>query len=183
MVSQHAQNKNAICLSCKSTIKRKYKDNSHIDQICKVCNNVFNNRTIRTTCSEQCKNIIHSHFGKKSAQLQAENRRSKNEIHFAELCKTQYKEVLTNVPMFNGWDADVILPNEKIAILWNGKWHHEKITKKHSVLQVQNRDKIKIHEIKMAGYSPYIIDDMGREDNSFVIQEFEKFKIIHPYVL
>lgn len=38
--------------------------------------------------------------------------------------------------MFNGWDADIIIEDLKIAILWNGKWHYEKITEKHSVSQV-----------------------------------------------
>ena len=32
--------------------------------------------------------------------------------------------------IFNGWDADIILTDLKIAILWNGKWHYEKLTKK-----------------------------------------------------
>lgn len=49
--------------------------------------------------------------------------------------------------MFNGWDADIIIPNIKVAVLWNGKWHYEQIKKGHSVKQVQNRDKIKLKEI------------------------------------
>ena len=78
--------------------------------------------------------------------------------------------------MFNGWDADIILPDLKIAVLWNGKWHYEKITKKHSVKQVQNRDKIKIQEIIQTGYKPYIIKDMGKYKVNFVKDEFEKFQ-------
>jgi hypothetical protein len=82
--------------------------------------------------------------------------------------------VLSNEPIFNGWDADIIIEDYKIAVLWNGKWHYEKITKKHSVAQVQNRDKIKIKEIIKTGYTPYIIKDMGRENKEFVIEEFNK---------
>ena len=52
----------------------------------------------------------------------------------------------------------------------------KKITQKHSVLQVQTRDKIKISEIKKQGYEPYVIKDMGSYDPQFVIDEFEKFK-------
>ena len=65
-----------------------------------------------------------------------------------DLVKEKFPLTLSNVPMFNGWDADVIIPELKIAVLWNGNWHHKKITKKHSVLQVQNRDRIKIKEIE-----------------------------------
>ena len=52
---------------------------------------------------------------------------------------------------------------------------YEKITSKHSVEQVQNRDKIKIKEIKNCGYIPYIIKDMGRYNKKFVKNEFENF--------
>lgn len=57
-------------------------------------------------------------------------------------------------------------------MLWNGKWHYEKITKNHSVKQVQNRDKIKIEEIKKAGYIPYIIKDNGKYNTNKVENEF-----------
>ena len=36
--------------------------------------------------------------------------------------------------MFNGWDADVILPDLKIAIMWNGIWHYKQVRKNHNVL-------------------------------------------------
>lgn len=102
--------------------------------------------------------------------------RSKNEIYFAELCSSEFNKVLTNEKIFNGWDADVILPELKIAILWNGKWHYEKVLEGHKLNQVQNRDKIKLKEIKKMNYIPYIIKDMGGYNKRFVEKEFEKFK-------
>ena len=45
----------------------------------------------------------------------------------------------------------------------------------HSLEQVQNRDRIKIKEIKKAGYIPYIIKDMGSYDINKVNEEFTKF--------
>lgn len=72
-------------------------------------------------------------------------------------------------------DADVVLTNEKIAILWNGNWHHKKLTDSHSPLQVKNRDEIKVKEINKCGYTPYIINDCGSYDSSFVESEFKKF--------
>jgi len=79
--------------------------------------------------------------------------------------------------MFNGWDTDVIIEDLKIAILWNGKWHYEKCNKKHSMKQVQNRDKIKIKEIKKCGYFLYIIKDLKGKNDEFVVEEFSKFLI------
>lgn len=154
-------------------------------KICPECNQEY--KTIfkkQKFCSRKCstthynnnnKNIL-SLAGLKSVQKQKDLRRSKNEIYFSDLCKQSFDNVLLNNPMFNGWDADIILEDEKIAILWNGKWHYQKITKKHSVEQVQNREKIKIKEIKIKGYTPYIIKDMGKYNKDFVENQFEIFK-------
>ena len=76
---------------------------------------------------------------------------------------------------FGGVDDHIIIEDIKCAVLWNGKWHYEKITKSHSLEQVQNRDKIKIDEIKKAGYVPYIVRDMGSQDEKFVENEFRIF--------
>ena len=48
----------------------------------------------------------------------------------------------------------------------------QKITKNHSVKQVQNRDKIKIEEIKNSGYVPYIVKDDGKYNKNKVEIEF-----------
>ena len=147
--------------------------------ICKHCNNNFLQKKTEQTCSEKCRSILKQQGakigGQKSVKVQSTTRRSKNEVAFFNLCQTKFNNTLNNVQMFNGWDADIILPDFKIAILWNGKWHYEKITQKHSVKQVQNRDKIKIKEIKNFGYEPYIIKDMGKFSKKFVQSEFEKF--------
>ena len=110
--------------------------------------------------------------GLKSCQKQKETRRSKNEISFCELCKHYFNNVKHNESIFNGWDADVIIEDYKIAVLWNGPWHYRKITKNHSVKQVQNRDKIKIEEIKNSGYVPYIVKDDGKYNKNKVEIEF-----------
>lgn len=102
-------------------------------------------------------------------------KRSKNEIYFANLCLNSFEEVLCNKAMFNGWDADVILPEVKVAVLWNGKWHYEKITERHSLAQVQCRDKLKIKAIEECGFLPYIVKDMGRYSTTFVEKQFTKF--------
>jgi hypothetical protein len=152
--------------------------------VCEWCGIEFNKKRKRRFCSKFCaskyitKNLIKysRKAGQASSQKQSESRRSKNEKYFAELCANKFQNVLMNVAMFNGWDADVIIKDYKIAVLWNGVWHYNKITKKHSVKQVENRDKIKISEIKKLGYEPYIIKDLGKYNKFFVEKEFEIFE-------
>lgn len=150
--------------------------------ICTYCNKTFTqNHGYQKFCSLLCArkhnwlNAAARKGGLASAKKQAESRRSKNEKLFCELCENHFKNVKHNEQIFNGWDADVIIEDLKIAVLWNGKWHYEKITEKHSVKQVQNRDKIKIKEIKLCGYTPYVIKDMGGYNPEFVKEQFEKF--------
>lgn len=79
--------------------------------------------------------------------------------------------------MFDGWDADIILPNEKIAIHWNGLWHYKKLRECHSLLQVQSRDRIKYSIIEKHGYTNYVIQDLGRFNRNFVQNKFDELCI------
>ena len=166
------------------TVKSKFKhlDDKVYTSNCERCSNEFiliNRYSTTKYCSEECREQSKkekcSIAGRKSALIQGDNRRSKNEKLFADMCEKYFNDVLTNKPIFNGWDADVIIEDIKVAVLWNGVWHYKKITEKHSVKQVQNRDKIKIKEIKNSGYIPYIIKDMGSYNPEFVKEEFDKF--------
>lgn len=168
------------------------------ERTCKVCNKKYfltkqyklQSGGTFTFCSSECFEYYKKHrsefvsdetkkkwseTGKRLAQYFKDIKRSKNEIAFCSLCEQNFSKVLHNEPIFNGWDADVILPELKVAVLWNGRWHYEKLTQAHSVEMVQNRDKIKIHEIEVAGYIPYIIKDMGKFSMKKVKMEFEKF--------
>lgn len=142
-------------------------------KICCICgsNIAFEHRT-RKTCSNECLQQALINSGKKSASIL--HKRSKNEIEFYTKCKEYFGEenVLHNEPMFNGWDADIILPQYKLAILWNGPWHYKQVTKTHKLKQVQNRDKIKKHEIEKAGYTCYIIKDIKRREKNKIENEF-----------
>jgi hypothetical protein len=167
------------------TMRKKYPITKQTPEIrnCVECNKQFLTKrgSKKSYCEVKCYTTsprgkyIASKAGKLSASKMV--RRSKNEIHFANLCKEMFaeQEVLENITLFNGWDADVILPKFKIAILWNGNWHRIKITKRHSLSQVKTRDSIKLQEISNAGYTPYIINDYGGYNKSFVEKEFEKF--------
>lgn len=148
----------------------------HKQRICIICGEKFERRYTKC-CSDKCAREQMSIGGRKSAEIQRIIRSSKNEGMFANLCKSSFTNVLTNKRMFNGWDADVILPNEKVAVLWNGNWHRKKLALKHSVEQVKTRDRIKLDEIKKMGYTAYIIEDNGKFNSQFVNDEFEKFKL------
>ena len=105
----------------------------------------------------------------------SQNKRSKNEKLFCEMCEFYFKNVKHNERIFNGWDADIIIEDFKIVVLWNGIWHYKQISKKQSLEQVQSRDKIKLKEIETCGYKAYIIKDMGKYNPIFVKDEFDKF--------
>lgn len=127
----------------------------------------------RKTCSEECLQKRFLQMGQTSYFTKV--KRSKNEIEFCRLCEDYFSDVEHNIPLFNGWDADVIIHDIKYAILWNGIWHYEKVTPNHKIEQVKNRDKLKLEEITANGYVPYIIKDMGQYNPEFVKAEFEKF--------
>lgn len=177
------------------TLKEYYSiNNLYKKRTCKKCGKEFiriKGKTTKLFCSKECSNYYKTHRneflspeallkisegGRKSAKIQGDCRRSKNEIYFYELCIAHFENVSHNSCDFNGWDADVILSDLKIAILWNGPWHYKQIKNGTSLKQIQNRDCIKIKEIEKCGYTPYIIKDMGKHNPKFVEEEFEKFK-------
>lgn len=143
-------------------------------KFCSVCNTAlsFEDRFI-SCCSDACRKIAIQRGALKGAT--SNQRRSRNEIYFCNLCEQYFNSVKHNEPIFNGWDADVIIEDIKYAILWNGPWHYRKITEKHSVEQVQNRDRIKLIEIEKAGYTAYIIKDDGDFNKAFVEEQFNLF--------
>jgi hypothetical protein len=145
-------------------------------RICKCCNKEFESKRLKLCCSEKCAKELRKLGGIKGSKNTTQNKRSKNEIYLGELCEKYFNNIKFNENIFNGWDADIILPDYKLAILWNGNWHYKKITKSHSLLQVQNRDRIKEKEIIKYGFIPYIIKDNGKFNKKFVEFKFEELK-------
>lgn len=147
--------------------------------ICIVCKSIipYDKRHRKTCGNDNCKTVLFQNAGKNSSVSNSNLRRSKNEIYFYELCKKHFHNVRHNEPMFNGWDADIIIDDIKIAVLWNGAWHYSKLfeNQKCSLKQIQNRDKIKIKEILSKNYTPYIIKDMGKYSKTFVEDQFDIF--------
>lgn len=167
-----------------------YKPKKEKIQNCIVCKKPFISIHNKKICSDECLNYYIKHRkeflsketiqklrngGLKSSSIQADTRRSKNEIYFFELCEKEFKKVTHNENIFEGWDADVLIYDYKVAVLWNGNWHYKEIKKGSSLSQIQNRDKIKVEEIIKCGWIPYIIEDRGKYKKSFVEDEFKKF--------
>jgi hypothetical protein len=129
-------------------------------KLCIICNS----RHIRKqqTCSLECYSLSLQERGCKGGKISAykQTRRSKDEIRLYELCAKKYDHVTHNDPIFNGWDADILIHDTKTAILWNGPWHYKQLNiKNHSLKQVQNRDQIKQKEIESAGWTCLIFED------------------------
>lgn len=171
----------------KISIKLKGKGKGNVTINCYQCERNFEiswKKRKQKFCSKSCSQTYlmnsgnkASEMGKKSVSVQHNKRRSKNEIYFGELCKQKFQNVKFNKPMFNGWDADVIIEDLKLTVLWNGAWHYKKITNQHSLEQVKNRDAIKQEEIIKAGYNFYIIKDMGKHNKEFVEKKFQEMLV------
>lgn len=178
--SRGCANKRVHTLETKNKLSLRFK---HVGVFnCKFCGNSFEQKKItQIFCNKSCSTKFRMPLkGYESiagqCSVKSQNKRSKNEAYFADLCKTEFSDVICNEQMFNGWDADVIIEEYKIAVLWNGIWHYKKIAKKHSLIQVVNRDLIKTKEIINCGYEPYVIKDLGKFNKSFVENEFLKLK-------
>lgn len=186
--SQETKNKISIGVSnstLSSTINKKYENKLQIDRdmyeispnYCSICGQKipFESRHNKTCGQQECLHAVCVNAGRKSVLIQGDKRRSKAEILFFDLCKQHFIDVENNAPIFNGWDADVIVHDIKYAILWNGIWHYKKIKGNQSLEQIQCRDRIKIQNIIDCGYIPYVIKDMGSFDEEFVYKQFHIF--------
>jgi hypothetical protein len=161
---------------------------------CLFCKKEFQPvRSVQKLCSVKCSNFLKktperllnsiitgSIGGRISAAKQV--KRSKAEIYLAELCIEYFGEenISANDLFFkdkkgNGWDADIIIHSKKTAILYNGIWHYKKITKTHSLEQMQARDAIKTVVIENNGYVPYVVKDLGKFNKKFVEEAFQLF--------
>ena len=148
-------------------------------KICKYCNRYFElaKKSDRISCSEQCKHLLISAGSKKSVAKQM--RRSKDEIALYELCRDYFNHVEHNIPMFNGWDADIIIHDFQIAIMWNGPWHYRNMNfGNHSLSQVQTRDRIKIDTIESFGWKVLVFEDRYYSPQtafSHILREIDHF--------
>ena len=123
---------------------------------CSVCAKWFPGQS--RTCSDICKQQSLSNAGKNSAANRV--KRSKQEIELYEYCANHFSRVTHNEPKFQGWDADILIYDLKLAVLWNGAWHYKEMgIKGHSLKQVQTRDAKKLEAITNSGWQALIFED------------------------
>ena len=111
------------------------------------------------TCgSVSCLHIVRVDAGKASANIRC--KRSKHEIELFDLLNITFNNIQHNTIIADGWDADIVLPNQKIAVLWNGPWHYQNMLGlKHSLKQVHTRDRIKRKIFRNLGWKVLIFED------------------------
>jgi len=141
---------------------------------CTCCNNYFLSYTKRKSCTPDCRRKLMTEGSRKGGKSSAaiQNKRSKDEIKLFDLCVDHFINVTSNdTSIANGWDADILLHDYKIAILWNGPWHYREMGfKNHSLKQVQNRDSIKIKEFQKMGWIVEIYEDRYYSPESAFIE-------------
>lgn len=134
-------------------------------KFCSVCNKQIDGHNKSGYCrehyvvSDETRETLRE-AGKRSAHSQRERRRSKIEALFFEKIKNIFEDAEPNKILVDGWDTDIFLPTENIAIFWNGKCHYYPIFGQKSLNQTQNRDRIKKSLFEKAGYIVYIIKDV-----------------------
>jgi hypothetical protein len=136
---------------------------------CKNCNTKFDyklkhGKRKKKYCSNKCKNEYLLEFRRNQGFELSKNivKRSKDEIALFNLCEQLDYCITHNEPVIEGygWDADIIIRDIKVAILWNGPWHYREMNiGNHSLKQVKNRDRIKTKLFEENGWKVYVFED------------------------
>lgn len=171
------------------TLKRKYAEGIIIHPrplknkapyICSFCSKEFISKKKRSTCSKECyKNLLPS-IGRKGGRVTSslefhKRNRSSNEKMFFTKIKEIYPDAIANKRLFDGWDADIIIPSQKLAIHWNGVWHYKSVMGNELLERVQQKDKLRYEAIEKHGYKNYIIQDLGPMNEEKVTKEYVDF--------
>lgn len=152
-----------------------------------MCDVNFERNYIAKTCSRTCYLKLRPSIGRlgglKAATMPFQIRsRSKNERLLFELIYRKFPDAVHNRRMFNGYDADIVIPSLKLAIHWNGAWHYTNVLKSEYGLKLlhktQSKNKLQLSEIENCGFKNYIIKDMGGYNPKFVNPEFEKLLVL-----
>lgn len=140
------------------------KNGSMFVRVCRICKTEFLHvKYSKNLCSYKCQVELKRFFNK---QVQAQGRgiwakrsRSKGEKLLAEKLAKIGANVITNKHMFSGYDADIILPDYKLAIHWNGAWHWKPLRGEQLLKKIKARDEERYKAVEQAGYINLIIID------------------------
>ena len=152
-------------------------------RICLYCKKDYNpKRSEQKYCNRVCSGTHHIILMKNGTIKMNTNNRGLAEIYFSELCIKHFGEndILCNEKIFkdkNGgcWDSDIVIKSLKLAVLYDGIFHHIQVKKDHKLKQIQSRDKLKRKIILDNGYTYYTIIDKGKFNKKFVQEQFDLF--------
>lgn len=152
---------------------------------CLYCEKDFTSKkSEQKYCNRECSTTHNIILIKNGTIKMNSNNRGKAEMYLSELCIEYFgiDDILCNEKIFkdnNGglWDADIIIKSLKLAILYDGIFHHKQVKKDHNLIQIQTRDKIKRSIILNNGYEFYTINDLGKFNKKFVEEHF--YLLIH----
>lgn len=158
-INKRASDKNFVCKDC-----------LFIEKTCENCYIKFkiHPKKIGRFCSANCTRIFNTTKTNMSvlgafASVQKRVIRSRDEIKLYALIEENFNfKLRNNVPVLVDypWDADIIIDDLKIVILWNGPWHYKELgIKNHSLKQVQTRDKIKTELFENNGWMVLVYQD------------------------
>ena len=128
---------------------------------CLTCGDVIQN-SHRTYCCHACRLPRWKQIGTKGGRISAAKmvHRSKDEIALCRLIESVYPDTLHNHIISDGWDADIFVPSQSVAIMWNGPWHYKQMPHaNHSLKQVQTRDSIKTRLFCEMGIKVIVYED------------------------
>jgi len=129
-------------------------------RICRVCKKLILDEKHTKTCSHRCAKTLRLKTVRKRGVGRV--RRSKAEIQLFNLMSQEY-DCEHNKPIFNGFDADIIIHDLKLAIEWNGPWHYKKMMASHSFRAVKVKDQKKVKEILKRGYRFLVVKDFEND--------------------
>lgn len=153
---------------------------SHVKNTCVICSKEFFHCRKLQTCSGQCLSEASKRSGKKGGSTTASSpfqkrNRSSNEKMFFQKILAIYPDAISNKRIFDGYDADIIIPSKKIAIHWNGVWHYQSVVGEELLHRVQAKDKLRYEAVERHGFTNYVVQDLGAMNESKVEQEYLKF--------
>lgn len=162
---------NRICVFCKNNFVPKLSKQ-------KLCNKECADNFLKTDETKKINAKIHGSKGG-VASAASQQRRSKNEILFANLCINYFGEedIQCNEQIFkdkngNLWDSDIFIKTSKTAILWDGFYYHYS---EHASNKQKARDKLKRKIILDNNCIYYTIIDKGGFNPKFVREQFDLF--------
>jgi hypothetical protein len=104
--------------------------------------------------------------------------RSRNEELFFEKIKKHFPNAKANARLKRR-EADILIEELKIAVHWDGGWHHIPMRGQKLLQRIKRRDKERNALFESLGYTNYIINDLGGFNPKKVDNELCKFLEIY----